>query len=195
MLRQDIISQFNEGYTGALYSPYEDMLGCFTFKGDPAYEVIKLNTWFQGCIESLFYKPNKYCLILKGEQGIGKTKFFKDISPKQNWIGFMTNMNGIQVLSRSFFMLCLDEELEYYSKVKQMRSLCQSQEFVLLDDLANHPATDKRLASYCATVKEWNHPVAKSDLVIDIESINFQLLAAIDKDLLWSELFHKYKLK
>lgn len=190
-LREDIKHDLGLVYTGG---ELERLYSCFTFKNDPAYERIKLQTWFQGCIESLFYRPNKYCLVLSGKQGIGKTEFFRRISPNKNWLTQSSNIRDMEKLCMDFLFVMVDEELYSYSKVKQMRTLCQSQNFVIYDG-DEFPECDKRLASYCGTVNEWPHPSCKWDLVIEIESIDWQMFNSIDKNLLWSELFHKFKLR
>lgn len=193
MLRQDIIERLSSFQPSESQSQLELLYSCFAFKNDPVYERIKIQTWLQGCIESLYYRPNKYCLILVGSQGIGKTEFFRYISPNKNWALNTWELSKAQDSCHEFFFVCLDESLSYYSKVKQMRSLCQNQEYVIFD--GDFPVSEKRIASYCGTTNEWSHPDCKWDLVVEIEKIDFQKFNSIDKNLLWSELFYKFKLK
>lgn len=193
MLREDIIMHLRSVNTLSNYDVIQDFFGAIEFNDEAVYEQTKILKWMEGCIRSLFYSPNKYCLILVGEQGIGKSEFLRYLSARKNWYGEFASLSQAQNLSRDFFILCVGNELEKYSKVKQMRSLCMNQEFVILNEFTNEPVAEKRLASYCASMQEWNHPEAKTDLIIKIKSIDFKKLNAIDRNLLWATLFKMFK--
>jgi hypothetical protein len=192
MIRDNIISHLESvrSESGTL----QQFFNCIEFEDDAVLHTSKMTTWFKGCIESLYYVPNRNCLILTGTQGIGKSELLRYLSPKRNWFGEFSSLTQAQQMSKDFFIVCVDGELEKYSKVKQMRSLCMSQEFVVLNEYTNYPMAEKRLASYCATLQEWTHPTAKSDFIIPIRSIDFGRMNKIDRNKMWSELHQSYKI-
>lgn len=192
MIRDNIISHLES--TKVKTGTVKRFLDCIEFDGEKMQEESKFLLWFKGCVESLYYIPNKNCLILTGPQGVGKSELLRYISPKRNWFAEFSSLTQAQQMSKDFFIVCVDEELEKYSKVKQMRSLCMSQEFTVLNEYTNYPMAEKRLASYCATLQEWTHPRAKTDLIVCIKSIDFTAINKIDRNEMWAELHQSYKI-
>lgn len=191
MIREEIISHLRSSKSANGF--IQDFFSCIEFDELDQMAESKFTKWLAGCIESIFYSPNKNCLILRGEQGIGKSELLRYLCPRRTWLGEFYSLQQAQKMSHEYFIVYVGEELNQYSKVKQMRSMCMNQEFFVLDEYTEQPKAEKRLASYCATVQEWNHPVAKTDFIVHIKSIDFKKLNSIDRNLLWSELFHKYK--
>lgn len=195
MIRENIISHLeNINIRNSKLDTVQQFFNCIEFTDDRIKETSKILTWFKGCISSLYYILNKNCLILTGEQGIGKSELLRYLSPKRHWFAEFSSLSLAQQMSRDFFIVCVDGELEKYSKVKQMRSLCMSQEFIILNEYTNYPMAEKRLASYCATLQDWTHPVAKSDLIVNIKSIDFKAINSIDKNQMWAELHQSFKI-
>lgn len=142
----------------------------------------QLDNWFKGVIESLYYRPNHYCLVLEGKNNIGKMKFFQMLRPEQLikfglWSG------------KIYYDLILFIEF-----VKSNLELPNKDEFNIIGS-GNILDTEinKRLASYCSTTNKWRFPKRKNYIVLKIESIDFELYNSIDKTNLWREIFKLYK--
>lgn len=191
MIREEIISHIDSCKVAR--GAVQDFLSCIEFSNEDHMAEAKFRRWLDCCIDSLFYSPNKNCLVLTGSQDTGKAELLRYLCPKRSWYGEFYSMKQAQDMSHEYFIVCVGNELERYSKVKQMRSMCMNQEFIVIDEFTDKPKAEKRLASYCATVDEWPHPLAKSDFIVEIKSINFSRLNSIHRDLLWSELLHLNK--
>lgn len=151
-----------------------------------------IDEWFKGVIQSLYYRPNHYALIL-----INGDNFFRDLFPqKEMYIDCHANYT-----TRSEFMYDrLVLEIEFF---KNTLNIVENDDFVVKDN--NEPPgfkvgdsyfiTDKRLASYCSITNIWPYPVRSHFIVLNIESINWVMYNSIDKHLLWIEIFNKFKSK
>lgn len=139
--------------------------------------------WFRGVIQSLFYKVNRHCLVLEGNEidnytwiyGLMDGDFYSDTR----------NCNSIYNS-----LIC---NIEF---TKNSLVVVEHDNFIILEENAKNlipPACDKRLASYCSTTQRWIYPTRKSFIVLKVESINFELYNSIPKLQLWQELFNMFK--
>lgn len=191
-LREEIISKLNySAFSVGQIDIFHDSI-----KTD-AIGHANIDMWLKGCIESLFYRPNKYCLVFCGSEH--QYYYIQLIEGIISESGFLTclgtnSTSDCELYSRQIF--CINfSDLEYYSKVKQISSLCEQDGFICTSGtIDDWPKTDKRLASYCGVVSKWSHPQRKNMLVVNIESIDFGKLQEVNKHLLWIELFYKYKI-
>jgi len=173
-------------------APYKGVVDTFRYKeAEESYKdftghsFISIDTWLQGVIQSLFYKPNKYLLVLEGEEGIGKDSFFANLLPDEQL--YEERRTCISLYST------LIVNIEFF---KNMLNIPLEDGFIILEDNAKfliHPGTDKRLCSYCTTTEKWRYPQRKNVIVLSVESIDWELYNSIDKLKLWQELFFKYK--
>jgi hypothetical protein len=150
----------------------------------------EIDIWFLGCIESLFYKPNHYRLVLVGEQGIGKTQFFRSLLPDELKVFYSDSYEDIYRL----FINCEDE---FYLNVSSKKKLLNDG-FKITDYpyfTFTEPSCNKRLVNYCATTNVWKAQKTRHNIVLNVESINKELYNSIDKLELWRELFFKFKPK
>jgi len=49
------------------------------------------------------------------------------------------------------------------------------------------------LASYCCATNKWSFPQRKNFIIVPVKKINFELFNSINKELLWIEIFNKFK--
>lgn len=141
-----------------------------------------IDFWFSGIIGSLYYKPNKYVLVLEGEQCIGKTEFFRRLSPNYSWYSDCDDKTNV------FEFIILDTEF-----TKRMLNLPICEDFTIRYPYTTAPVTDKRLASYCTTTNDWVYPKRKNFIVLHVNSIYQELFNSINKLELWKEIFNTFK--
>lgn len=153
-------------------------------------KVDEIDTWFKGIVESVTrYKPNTRCLVFNGRLGIGKSSFFSDIFP-----------DGLE-----FYTVCMNKPSDnavYNTLITDIKigpgilsqTLPAHNPVTYLADCGN-PTLEKRLTSFCST---WND--SKADwkftrrlIVINVESIDWEIYNSIDKKNLWIEIFQKFK--
>lgn len=161
-------------------------------------KMIDIDLWFKGVIHSLYYRPNKYVLVLEGEQGIGKSEFFRRLF----WNHYVETSDTkiLQHLIYDNLVIQFDEGME-----KKHLNLPMEDNYIINQvanpflstngDLLNPECVvcDKRLASYCCTTNKWQFPQRKNYIILHLESINQELYNSIDKELLWIEIFNKFK--
>lgn len=193
-IREQIIKQLDKPAPGFEYLPgnrYEQLKSCLILKpGTEETGGAIVDDWFKGVIESLYYRPNKFVLVLEGE-GVKNSCFTVLVRgvfpPGINIMGGDLPVDAIPyqmydtlIISTEFTKNMLWLPTEDNFKVERPRG-------VLVD------YCDKRLASYCTTTDKWVYPQRKNYIVLHLESINQELFNSIPKDLLWIEIFNKFK--
>lgn len=144
-----------------------------------------LDMWFKGVIESLYYRPNHYVLVLLGNERIGKSEFFRRLLPDKSWLH---QGSGDKMTVFEYPIILFDEGM-----TKNQLDLCEKDVFLVRKPYTEMAVADKRISSYCCTSNVWRHPQRKNYLVLKLESINQELFNSIDKLSLWTEIFHKFK--
>lgn len=138
-----------------------------------------IDHWFKGIIQSLYYKPNHYGLALVGKHEIGKTQFFRRLAPQKDWYGKDTYNSMIIDLEDAI----VKKDLDYV----------EMDNFTVINPYTPEAYAEKRLVSYCCSTNIWNYPPRKNWIVLNVESISFELYNSIDKEQLWIEIFNKFK--
>jgi len=62
---------------------YEELKCCLILDRTHEQDINQIDYWFSGVIVFKIH-PNKYVIWLIGEQGIGKTEFFRNFYPLKN---------------------------------------------------------------------------------------------------------------
>lgn len=169
--RQKIIAELDRTPTTTdLYDQLKSCI-CTVEPLDP-----RIDDWFKGVIDSLYYRPNKLALILEG------TVMLND--------NFIVNM----LYDRS---LHTDSDLKMYECL--ILDMCFEKYNLNYPSRANFTVTrgeypcDKRLASYVDTKLSWVYPKRKDFIVIPVVEIDWKLFNSINKKKLWIEIFNKFK--
>lgn len=207
-IREQIIQRLDKQYTAETInesgiSYYRELKQCLnTIPEQCGTKSQMLDNWFRGVIESLYYRPNKYVLVLEGKSGTDIRHFFQLLMPRNELCG--TGLYSGQIYNN----LILHHDFE-----KKDLNLPNEDNFIVNEEIsklhfeyANHEdfvnnlltvhgfsSCDKRLASYCCTTNKWQFPQRKNYIILHLESINKELFNSIDKELLWIEIFNKFK--
>ena len=190
-IRQQIIKQLDkpdEPFTEC-YSHYSDLKqsieldwGKIPNRSDSVELEDRIDDWFKGVINSLYYRPNKLVLVLEGEQGIGKTFFFRNLLWTNSFFSDIYEKTDV------FEMLICDMEFTKYRL-----DIPSVEDFTIRHPYTERPVADKRLCSYCSTTNKWSFPQRKNFIIVPVKKINFELFNSINKELLWIEIFNKFK--
>lgn len=187
-IRQQIIERLDNPCED--FRRYLQLKNCLVCKpSSETYPEDAIDNWFKCVIHSLYYRPNHYCLVLVGNQNMGKTQFFRRLFPDQHVNGeFYTEFYPEGLYSN--LVIGFDEGME-----KKHLNLPMEDNFIITHEETEYvyARCDKRLASYCCTTNVWRHPQRKNYIVLHLESINQELYNSIDKELLWIEIFNKFK--
>ncbi len=160
---------------------YDKLKSCLIVDGDLNHDGI--DTWFKGAIQSLFYNPNHYCLVIEGADEIENRRFFRNIFPID-----------IQAVNASYLYNSFIFNIDFERKVDQ--DLVEKDNFIIFEDNLKNmvdPSCDKRLCSYCSTTDKWTYPPRKNFFIIKVKSIDFYTYDSIPKLDLWIEIFNRFK--
>lgn len=157
-----------------------------------------IDCWFESIILSLYYKPNKYFLILKGK-GNDLSSFFCNLFPDEGvFCGttFVCYTKNIPTRVKYNFLL------GYFPSPERAHiNLTLTDDFIawtpydakMFTDGTPKPECDKRLISYCGTTEYWHNPPNKNCIVLEVESIDWEKFNSIPKLDLWQEIFNIFK--
>lgn len=184
-IRRDIFDSFN------LPRKTDDLVdklkSCLVIDEDmqAAFPVKEFDNWFESCIKSLFWKPNHKGLILCGQQGIGKTEFFRRLLPKKEWF---TEGVSEDYIYEDFITDVSDLPTSEYKKI--VSTDC----FYIRKPYTEKVEAVKRLTNIVATSNSINNTPAESrrSIVLFLESIDQHLYNSIDKHRLWIEIFNNF---
>lgn len=187
------IKYLDVGDNKELYPFYEQLKSCIKIKfhfesGDGTVGCDEVDTgiddWFRGVIQSLYYRPNHHALILCGQARIGKTEFFRRLVPQKEW--YCESVRPEFMFNK---LICnLDEGF-----LKYQLSIVEKDDFEVRYPYTEQITCDKRLMSYCCATNFHRHPRRNNFIVLNVESINWEMYNSIDKHLLWIEIFNKFK--
>lgn len=180
-------------------SRYKLLKDCLIYKDGSEWD---LDLWFKGIINSLYYRPNKYVLVLEGKYTSVYNMFLSRMF-EPNKCQFIDSGEGsiydALIICKNFYKNELNIPMEDNFVVNKEISKLHF-EYESPEDFANNlmkvtgfSSCDKRLASYCSTTNKWQHPPRKNFIVLKLESINQELFNSIDKLQLWIEIFNKFK--
>ncbi len=193
-IRERIIKLLdNHPFIHSSGSEYEKLKQCLIPYYPEAQEInnSRLYQWLKGVIQSLFYKPNMYCLVLEGNKGIGKTRFFYDILPDE-----LKDLYTERKFDYYSNLISCNQEFFHDSSAKKL--VTNTGYIVYHYNIQNlkEPSINMRLVSYCGTTNEFKGSLnSRRFLVIKLEDINKELYNSINKLELWRELFFMFKNK
>lgn len=188
-IRQQIIEKLDKpvNLDSMLFNDLQDTLIIDYDKNQFSEVQDGLRLFFKGCIESLFYRPNKTVLVLVGPQAIGKTVWINRLFP---------DILDFKMYQKIYSGDKYNSPLLFVEFTKKNLSISMKDDFDVIDgkNFDELPSADKRLASYVSTSNHWVYPQRKDFSVIYLKSIDWDLYNSIDKTELWIELFNTYKL-
>lgn len=193
-IRQQIIEKLDKpvNLDSMLFNDLQDTLIIDYDKNQFSEVQDGLRLFFKGCIESLFYRPNKTVLVLVGPQAIGKTVWINRLFP---------DILDFKMYQKIYSGDKYNSPLLFVEFTKKNLSISMKDDFVInqLEGPFEPPTIrtaecDKRLASYVSTSNHWVYPQRKDFSVIYLKSIDWDLYNSIDKTELWIELFNTYKI-
>lgn len=179
-IRQQIISEFEAiNFVG---DPYGALKACI--ETDDILDTI--DDWFRGCIESLFYRPNSYCLALVSLEGSNTCWFLSNLC---DCVPYANSINSPIETKHIYSEFIINTAISGKIDLNNVAGTIASDCFRVYNNEA-----DKRLASICGTSEKWRFPQRRMMILINCKSINRKLYLNIDKNQLWAQLYHKYKI-
>jgi hypothetical protein len=179
-MRNEIIKKLSEPFidTNDYYTQLKSCIIC--------EDVDRVDEWFRGAIESLYYRPNHTALILCGEEEVENEHFLRNLLPGPWYVERKEDQN----LVHTNFIINYEFE-------KRSLYLPQQDEFIVRPSYSGNPClypeADKRLASYCSVVDKWPYPPRKNFIVLNVKWIESSLFNSIPKSILWSQIFNHFK--
>jgi hypothetical protein len=166
------------------------------------YLEIYLKKWLLGMISAMNGTYSLLILVLTGGQGTSKTKFFRTLLPDSlmQYYGETELDEGKDdKLLMTQKILLLDDEFGGKSKkdAKKLKSLSSKQFFNLRPPYGKRNEDIKRYAVLAGTSNDdeiINDPTGNRRIIpINIEMIDFDAIAKIDKDELFMELYREWQ--
>lgn len=190
-LRKEIVLALNKQQVTT--SLYEELKCCLVLdeskKSNNFSEWVGLDSWFDGVITSLFFRPSNKILVLVGEQGIGKTELFRRLLPQKEWFSdFRAPYSDIPDLYNN---LIVDMSEFDVSKVKRAVS---NDGFKIVNPNTDKPRAEKRLASVCYSTNniKFSMENRKRCVILYLKKIDWIKFDSIPKDLLWIEIYNRF---
>lgn len=185
-----------------------EALDCFhyekpeDFPADKDYLEVYMTKWLMGIISSMHGIHSVLTLVLVGEQGTGKTKFFRDLLPDELLKYYTENkLDGgkdTDMLMCEFLMI-IDDEFGGKSKLeaKLLKELSSRDTFYIREPYGRTFKEQKRLAVLGGTSndREVLNDATGNRRVIPVDLIKFdhERFKGIDKIELFIELYHIWK--
>jgi predicted P-loop ATPase len=186
----------------------DELLSCLRIKsereGDTEFARLLVKKWLLGVIASMNGTHSVLCLVLCGSQGIGKTRFFRELLPKELLRYYSESKfdsgKDDYVLMTKKLIIC-DDEFGGKSKkeAKQFKEIL-SKEVVSIRKPYDRLSEDLvRLATFCGTTNDeriLNDPTGNRRILpVLISGVAFDKMEKIDRVGLWIELSRMYKQK
>jgi len=178
-----------------------ELVNCFEYENnDNADYKEKMNEFVIRWLLSVVAQMHGTYSILCGGQGISKTRFFRNLLPDQlqKYFAESTLDNGKDdeiLMARK--IIVLDDEFAGKSKkeIDKMKAVLSKECFYLRRPYGKISEDVPRFAVLCGTSnnEEILADVANRRIIpCNIKSFDFERYKAIDKTLLWCELYHAY---
>ena len=166
------------------------------------YLDIYLKKWLMSLIGSAFGTYSLMILVLNGEQGTNKTKFFRNLLP-EDLRQFYSESNLDEGKDSEILMtkkwLIIDDEFGGKSKkdATKLKRLSSQQTFSIRMPYGRVSEDLQRLAVLAGTSNEAeviNDPTGNRRVIpLNIDHFNFELYEKIDKDKLFIEMYREWK--
>lgn len=161
-----------------------------------------LRKWLLSIVASAHGTYSLMILVLAGEQSTGKTKFFRELMPDplMRYYGESKLDDGkdSEILMTQK-LLIVDDEFSGKSKrdYKKLKDLSSKQWFNVRKPYGRHSENLRRYAVLAGTSNEdevINDPTGNRRIIpINVNYIDHEKMATIDKNELWAELYHEWK--
>jgi hypothetical protein len=171
---------------------------------DEFYDYVKnlFGLWFRAAYACGVYgHPNELMIILQGNQGIGKTRFVRQLYPPfLDWSYYYTgsiidNKDTISRLTKKFFYV--DDEMEGMKKtdINFFKSLLSQNKVTVREVYGKRDTTNDRTVSFLGSVNKDEFLKDEENRrfpVIAISAVDFNLLHQIDVQQLWAQAKEEY---
>lgn len=160
---------------------YQELKSCLILDESKQSDIEDLDEWFMGCMTSLFYRPKNKILVLISTQGIGKSTFIRDLTPKREWIGYDYSSFSLEK------HLIVDMSEHSITDAKKVMSTDQFR-------IPYSTKVEKRLSSVIYT-SNWVNPELTSrrrSIVLYLKDIDKMKFNNINKEHLWIEIYHQF---
>lgn len=161
---------------------YDLMKSCIVSK-----DIDKLDEWMEGVVSSLFYRVNHKLLVLHGKH-IGKVLFVESLLGADTQETLMARSKIYQSM-----IINLDE-VKSRGELDETRRLLTNEGFMINDIPGEYASCEKRLSSFVTVITNPEKFIgAKRAICIEIEDIFWTRLENINKELLWVDIYNKFK--
>lgn len=159
--------------------------------------------WFRAAYACGVYGyPNELMIILQGKQGIGKTRFVKNLYPTHLDLSYyysgsiVDNKDTISRMTKKFFYV--DDEMEGMKKtdINFFKSLLSMDKVTVREVYDRRDSTMNRTASFLGSVNKEEFLKDEENRrfpVLAIKSVDFKLLDEIDVEQLWAQAKEEYE--
>lgn len=184
----------------------DELLSCLRIKsereGDTEFARLLVKKWLLGIIGSMNGTHSVLCLVLCGSQGIGKTRFFRELlpSPLRRYYSESKFDSGKDdyVLMTKKLIICDDEFGGKSKKEAKIFKEILSKEVVSIRKPYDRLSEDLvRLSVFCGTTNDeriLNDPTGNRRILpVLISGVSFDRMEKIDRIGLWIELSRMYK--
>jgi predicted P-loop ATPase len=184
----------------------DELLSCLRIKsereGDSEFARLLVKKWLLGIIASMNGTHSVLCLVLCGSQGIGKTRFFRELlpSPLRRYYSESKFDSGKDdyVLMTKKLIICDDEFGGKSKKEAKIFKEILSKEVVSIRKPYDRLSEDLvRLSVFCGTTNDeriLNDPTGNRRILpVLISGVAFDRMEKIDRIGLWTELSRMYK--
>lgn len=184
----------------------DELLSCLRIKsereGDTEFARLLVKKWLLGVVGAMNGTHSVLCLVLCGSQGIGKTRFFRELLPKElsryySESKFDSGKDDYVLMTKK--LIICDDEFGGKSKkeAKQFKEIL-SKEVVSIRKPYDRLSEDLvRLATFCGTTNDeriLNDPTGNRRILpVLISGVAFDRMEKIDRIGLWIELSRMYK--
>lgn len=199
-IREEIMQVLDDQYLEIGYAQndwYSKLKECIKFTRESMPDSGNLDTWFHGIINSLYYKPNKYFLLLKGKD-CRLCDFFTGLFPDEGVFSgtlYVMEESNIDAIKYNFLLGLFEcpERVHIDLTLSDDFAIWTLSDAKMFKDGTPQPVCDKRLISYCGVTEKWHNPPNKNCILLEVESIDWEKFNAIPKLQLWQEIFNKFK--
>ena len=167
-----------------------------------AYKKLFVKKWLMSIVASSFGTYSVMVLVMTGNQGVSKTRFFRSLLPP-DLRRYMADAKLDNLTKDDLQMLCCnllicDDEFGGKSKkeYKLFKELTSKDRIMIRPPYGRNIIEMQRYAVLCGTSNEEdiiNDPTGNRRIIpLNVVSINYERLETIDRDALFMELYHEF---